>query len=215
MLNLDVFLTRLLPSVNGCPEPLARRALIDSAIEFCEETGVVRVTTDSVATQSGTSVYTVDIPTGQLVVNVQRAWYGSRELTAAPDSQVANVQAYISEAATDIGQEPIYFIEFMPGEVTLFPTPGASANGELVFRASTKPARSATSVENVLYEDWVEPIVSGALARLHATPDTPFFSASAAGYQASLFRLGINRARSEALRGRVRTSISVAPRAFC
>ena len=214
MLNIDVFLSRLMPSVNGCPEPLARQSVLDAAIEFCEETGVVRVTTDPTYLQAGTASYTVDLPTYQKVVTVQRAWYGPRELIAVPDSQVANVAAYVAEAPTDAAQEPVYFVESVPGEVTLYPTPGAGATAPVVFRASTKPMRSATLVENVLYEDWIDPIVAGAMARLHAIPDTPFFNPTASGYQASLFRLGINRARSEAIRGRVRTSVSVARRAF-
>jgi len=214
MLNLDVFLPRLLPSVNGCPEPLARQALLDSAIEFCEETGVVRVTTDPVTTLSGVASYDIDLPTNQKVVQVQRAWYGSRELIAAPASQVSAVAAYVSDPSDPLDQEPVYFHEATPGSINLYPTPGAEANANLVFRVSTKPARSATSMENVLFEDWAETLVAGALRRLHGTPDTPFFSDGAAARQHALFQLGISRARSEALRGRVRTSISVAPRKF-
>lgn len=214
MLILDVFLSRLMPSVPGCPEPLARQALLDSTIEFCEETGVVKVTTDPIGLQAGNAVYSVDVPMQQQVVTVQRAWYGTRELIAAPSAMVSEVEAYTGNAAPSTGQEPTHYLEFAPGEVSLFPTPGEGATAMLVFRATTKPTRSASSVENVLFEDWAEVIVAGALRRLHGTPDTPFSSDQLSMRQAGLFQLGVSKARQEALRGRVRGSMLIAHRAF-
>ena len=214
MLNIDVFLPRLLPSVTGCTEPLARQALIDSAIEFCEETGVVKVTTDPMPLASGVSAYTVDVPTQQAVVTVQRAWYGTRELTAAPLSMISESQMYTGSTQVATDQVPTHFAEYGPGEVSLFPTPGAGANALLVFRVTTKPTRSATSVEHALFEDWAEAIVAGALRRLHSVPDSPFFSDPLAMRQAGIFQLWISRARQEALRGRVRGSMLIAHRAF-
>ena len=212
MLNLDVFLPRLLPSVLGCPIPIAIQALLDSAIEFCEETAIVRVTTDPQLT-AGVAVYEVEVPIGQKVAITQRAWYGKRELLPALSSTVSNVDAYAFVAA-DPNQIPHSFLESAPGEITLFPAPGALATDLLTFRAATKPSRSATSVDNILFEDWAEAIVAGALKRLHAHPDTPYFSDGHAMRRSAEFQLGINRARAEAQRGRVRGSITTAPRSF-
>jgi hypothetical protein len=214
MLNLDVFLPRLLPSVTGCPVPLARQALIDSAIEFCEESGVVRGTTDPVTMIAGVATYDIDLPADLLTVQVLRAWYGTRELTPAPDSLITAVGAYIPDPNSGLGQEPIYFMASSPTEVTLYPAPGAGATDKLVLRVSTKPTRAAALVENLLYEDWAETLVAGALRRLHGTPDTPFFSDGAAARQNALFQFGIVRARAESLRGRVRSSLAVVGRAF-
>lgn len=212
MLNLDVFLPRLLPSVPGCPDPTARQALLDSAIEFCEETALVRITTDP-QVAAGVSVYEVEVPLGQKVAITQRAWYGRQELMPAMSSMVSNVDAY-TFVPSDPNQVPHSFLESAPGEITLFPAPGVLATGQVTFRAATKPSRSATSVADVLYEDWAEAIVAGALKRLHAIPDTPYFSDNHAIRRAAEFQLGINRARAEAQRGRVRGSITTAPRRF-
>ena len=212
MLNLDVFLPRLLPSAPGCPDPMARQALLDSAIEFCEETNLVRVTTDPQYT-TGAAVYEVDVPPSQKVALTQRAWYGKRELMPAMSSMVSNVDAYTLVTA-DPHQVPHSFLESAPGEITLFPAPGALATELLTFRAVTKPSRTATQVADVLFEDWAEAIVAGALKRLHSIPDTAFFSDSHAARRAAEFQLGINRARAEAQRGRVRGSITTAPRSF-
>ena len=212
MLNLDVFLPRLLPSVPGCSDPLARQALLDSAIEFCEETGVVQFTTDPQYTTSS-ATYTVTVPAGHKVALTQRAWYGKTELRPTLLSMINNVDAYTAEVS-DPHTAPHSFLESAPGEITLYPTPGALAVELLAFRVTTKPARDATQVEDVLFQDWAEPIVAGALRRLHATPDTPFFSDTHSMRRAAEFQLGVSRARAEAQRGRVRGSMTVAARAF-
>lgn len=205
---------RLLPSVPGCSDPLARQALLDAVIEFCEETQIVRVTTDPTYLTGGASVYTVDVPSGQRVVLTQRAWYGTTELAPMPASMIGSVSVFTGSDPADAAQFPRYFLESAPGEVGLYPTPGPLANELLTFRVATKPSRSASSVENVLFEDWSEAVVAGALMRLHAIPDTPFFSDGHAMRRAAQFQLAISRARSEAQRGRVRGSLTVATRAF-
>lgn len=205
---------RLLPSVPGCSDPLARQALLDAAIEFCEETQIVRVTTDPMFLAGGDATYTVGVPTDQRVVLTQRAWYGKTELRPAPSSAIGNIGVYVPATVTDQTQVPQFFIESAPGEISLYPTPGTLADELLTFRVATKPSRSAATVENVLFEDWSEALVAGALMRLHAIPDTPFFSDGHAMRRAMQFQLAISRARSEAQRGRVRGSLTVAPRRF-
>lgn len=212
MLSLDVFLPRLLPSVPSCPEPLARQALLDAAIEFCEETGVIQVTTDPQAPTGGTA-YDVDVPYGQSVVCTLRAWYGVTELTPCPQSVINNVDAF-SATAANTGAAPHSFLEFAPGEVRLYPTPSVSTDALITFRVSTRPTRTATQVDNALFENWAEPIVAGALRRLHAIPDTPFFSDTHAERRAIEFLVGVSRARAETQRGRIRGSMTTQPRAF-
>lgn len=213
MLSLDVFLPRLLPSVPGCTDPLARQALLDAAIEFCEQTQIVRVITDPQPVSADVASYSVDIPSSQRVTLVQHAWYGNRELKPAPSEIISNAKFY-NGTASGPDAVPAYFYEGAVGEVQVYPIPGSLANQSLVFRVATKPSRSATQVENVLYEDWAEAIVAGARERLHAIPDVPFSSANAMATAMALFNQGISRARSEAQRGRIRGSISAQPRSF-
>jgi hypothetical protein len=214
MVSINIFLPRLLPSVLGCSEPLALQALLDAAIEFCVETHIVRMTPDPRPIIPGVSAYEVDVPMQQRVALVQRAWYGKTALQPALSSMISNVDAYAPVAPPD-DQVPNSFFESAPGEVSVFPTPGSKADGQLVFRVATQPTRSATQVEDILFDDWVEAIVHGALKRLHMVPDTPFFSDVHASRRASMFQLEISRARAEAQRGRIRGSLTtVAPRSF-
>lgn len=215
MLSLDVFLPRLMPSLPGCPDPLVRQSLVDAAIEFCEETGLVRVTSEAQAAVAGQSAYDIDVPTQQRVCLTQRAWYGTRELIALPSASISSVLAYDTPAGADVLQgEPKFFFESAPGEISVLPTPKVSTAAMLTFRFTAKPTRAATQLDDRLFEDWVEALVAGALARLHAIPDQPFSSSAASSIRRAEFQFYIGRARSEALRGRVRSQISMSRNRF-
>lgn len=211
---LDVFLPRVLTSVIGCPDGLARQAVVDAAIEFCEETGIVRMMADTANTVPGVGTYDVYVPSGQRVALTQRTWYGTKELKPASSQQIDNVLAYAPgvDDATKSAGEPTSFYEIAPGEVAVFPIPLEIK--PLTFRVVTKPARAATQLEDVLFEDWVDAVVAGALARIQIIPDQPFSSPPLAQMNQAKFESMKGRARAEALRGRIRGSIFVAPRRF-
>ena len=216
MQALDVFLSRLLPSVNGCPDPLARQALIDAAIEFCEETQVVQVTSEPQGVTKAVGVYDLDMPAQQGVVVTLKAWYGVTPLQPAPITAVNSILAYVSSAGTDTPTlgTPAYFYEFSPAVIGVYPVPDSTAESMFSARVATKPLRSATQVEDVLYNDWVEAIVCGAKYRLHSMPEQ-FFSSDAKAAQAlAQFRGQVIRAKSAGLRGRVSSSLAVSPVRF-
>ena len=47
MISIDKFYSRVMPYVQGCPEPTASQAILDAAIEFCDKTNVMRQTLDT------------------------------------------------------------------------------------------------------------------------------------------------------------------------
>lgn len=217
MQSLDLFLSRLIPKVPGCPDPTARRALVDSAIEFCEETAIIQSTSDPQPMTAGVGVYSVDTVVQQRVVATLKVWHGTNQLQPAPADQVDAILAYVSAvgAATAVQGTPTVFYEFSPGQIGIYPVPDATA-AALPFsaRICTKPDRTATSVEDVLYHDWIEAIVAGAAARLQDTPGHAFSSPGTAQTERSKFWLDVSKATNIALRGRIRTSVSVRGRSF-
>ena len=50
MISIDSFFSRVLPYVVGCSEPMARQAVLDSAIKFCDQSNVIRQTVDAFST---------------------------------------------------------------------------------------------------------------------------------------------------------------------
>lgn len=212
MQQLDAFLSRLLPLVPSCPDPLARQALLDAAIEFCEETQIVQVTSEPQAVTEGLGVYDLDIGSQERVVATTKVWYGTASLSPAPLIHVNAILAYVDSAGGTAAPRgtPQVFYEFAPGSIGIYPVPKDMQANMLSARVTTKPKRTATQLNDILFDDWAETIVAGAKARIVAIPGQ-FFSANPAKDELA-FRVGISKAKGIAIRGRTLSSLTVTQR---
>jgi hypothetical protein len=210
---LDAFLPRLMPQVMGCSEPLAVQALLDSAIEFCEETNIVQVVTDPSPMAEGVSQYDIDLPSQTEVARVLKVWSGARVLTQIEPVTAENLLLYNSPvgAAVAVLGAPLSAVVEESGTVTVYPTPDSvtAANEMLSFRVAVKPTRSATSVPDELYKSWAEAVVSGALFRLASMNGQTFSSDKVAKAGFERYRYFVNRAHIEANRGRLAGPLGV------
>lgn len=216
MKSLDLFLSRLIPKVPGCPDSAAREALVDAAIEFCEETTLVQFTSEPQPVSAGIGVYDVDVPSQQVVAVTLKAWHGARRLVPAPADQIDDILAYVASAGTETAPQgdPRYFYEVSPGQVAIYPVPELALANGFSARIATKPTRDATALDDLLYTDWVEAIVAGAAARIHGTPGQSASSPAEAQLQRAKFWADVSKATNIALRGRIRSSIAVRGRPF-
>lgn len=209
MIPLSAFFPRLLPSVIGCPEPLAQQALLDSAIEFCGRSLAVTTTLDAVTLREGLASFEVETPTDTTIAQVLNLWFDGRELEASP---------YVDATAmsTSNGDPRFFYGEDIDEifNITLMPAPDRTVRSGVIVRAALKPTRSATTVHNVLFERYAPAIVDGALAILMSIPDQSFSDEAKALLMTSRARAGANNARIDASHGRVQSSMSVKMRAF-
>lgn len=214
MQTLDVFLPRVLMKATGCSDPLARQAVLDSCIEFCEETHIVQFTSGPMPVVTGVMSYELDVPQDQEVAATLKVWYGTRQLFPATPDQIDTILAYVDSAGgqTPPTGEPSTFFEYAPGVIAIYPAPNQTANNMLSARAASKPTRTATTVDDLLYKDWVEPIVGGALTRICSVPNQFFSSDAMAAQGMGQFRYGVNRASAIRRRGRISASMSVSAR---
>ena len=216
MKALSVFFPYVLPYVMGCPKATVRRALVDAAIEFCETTQLVQQTLDVADTEQGNVECALFPPRYQAVAMPLKVWFKGNLLSPAADAHVQAVQTYNAEP---VGVEittgdPREYFALGANKLGLYPVPESTEAGTITVRAALKPTRSATQLEDVLFEDWAEVIAAGALMRLHQTAGQPWSDAVQAVARERAFRVGMNRARIEASRGRTRGELRVTPRAF-
>ena len=209
--QLTDFLSRLIPMVPGCPQPVALQALRDAAIDFCERTMIVRHVTDPVTVRPGEPTYDIDLPSESAVVRVLNVWYGGSRLELAPAQTVTAHGAYV--IGGDLGSPTAAYV-LEPATVRLFPVPDARQDRALIVQAATKPTRTAKSVAAILFDDWAEAIVGGALARLAVMPGNSFSNPDMAALGASQFLAGVNAAKLEARKGRVVGDVRVIGRTF-
>lgn len=203
---------RLAPYVTGVAEPLAFQALVDSAIQFCEETGVLRLTTDPVQTLAGQATYDLDLPAGTELSRVLKVWLDGVPVYATADAMIDDPRGFSTQVANPTGA-PRAAPVIEAGSITLVPAPGLSGQ-DLVVRAAMRPTRSARVLSDELFNRWCDGVVSGAIYRLATVPAQPFSDPAQAQRAEGMFWQQVNRARVQANRGQMGGPLSVKQRPF-
>lgn len=211
MKSVNSFLPYVMPFVMACPKTVARRAVIDSAIEFCERSGIVRQTLDPVSVYANQPYIDLSAPGQQDVAMVLRAWYRGAEMQPAALAHVNAVQAWRQDVpgVTLRTGDPSEYFESAGRQLGLYPVPAADLASAITVRVSLRPKRAATQLDDVLYDNWVEAIAAGALLRLHGTPGQAYTDMAQASRRQSEFLAAAGRARGEAERGRTRGEVRV------
>lgn len=208
MKPITSFLPRVLPYTPGCSEPLVLMALADAAIEFCERTLVIQRKLPSLSTQAGQSVYELDLPPQQSVAVITRVWVAGQPL-----GSVAAEHAHHSTLPS--GTPTSFFTSAQDGVLELLLAPVPTETGQPIeILASLSPVRGATELDDVLLENWAEPIASGALVRLLTMPNQTFSDVATAAMMNQRFERQVSIARIESRHGRVAGTVNMALRAL-
>lgn len=171
-------------AVPGCPEPLISDAIIDAAIEFCRRTRAV--TEDvSVTTAAADATYPLDTSAGT------RAW---RVLRVERDTVPLNKSSKpVFDANPHLradGTASHYYLE--DDTLTLGPVPEVVET--LDVSVVVEPVLGATTIPDVLYNDWRRVVAAGAKAILLAIPKTEWQSLSDAAIELAAFNSGVEDA---------------------
>lgn len=201
------FYPRLAAYVMGCPEPTMAQALVDASIAFCDDSMAIRHRLDAFTTFPGEAFYGMDAPAQQTISRVLDVWVNGGRLAATVADEV-------NDGSSSRGSPSTFYSRRNDSqlELVLYPTPDATLN--VTAEVALRPLRSATSLENDLFDLWMDAIITGAMSRIYAIPDQPFSSPKLA--QENLFmatRLS-SKARVDASYGRIRGSGSVRMRPF-
>lgn len=209
VIELSKFYPRLIPSVVGCPEPLAQQALLDSAISFCDQSLAVTANLDPITIPVGINAVELEPPTDTTVAQILYVWYDKNLLNAVPFGQFTGIYR-------PNGSPVDYTIEYIDEVVNLmvYPAPEKQIKNGCVVRCALRPTRDATKVHDILYQRYAEGIVAGAQAVLCAMPDQPWTDYARAMQMGVLARAKANQARADMMFGRVQASMTVQMREF-
>jgi len=216
MSTLNDFLNDVMPDVSGCTVDIAKHAIRNACIEFCEKSLILQRDHDPVTVVAGIVDYDFDPPANNLVTRIMRAWYKANELTAvAPDSiRSSEVYNRLFSGANVVRTDPTSILQKDERTFSLYGIPKDTVANGLTMRVALKPTRAATTVEDVLLEDYAEIIAAGAKARLMMSPNKPYTNPQLAVGHMELFRQGTNVARQRAYRGHVRADLRVSLRSI-
>lgn len=193
--GMDLFLPDVLVSVDQCPKSAALLAIRHACIRFCESTHIdVRDLAD-ITIVPGTAVYDIAPPTGFDVASAISLRYPSNPepLTPITMQQLDAIPAWEQAVGA-----PRYSVFLSPTTVRVWPTPavGVAVPDPMVCVAAVKPTRAGAQVEEVVYRDYYETIVAGALARLQMMAGKPWTNPQLAAVASQMFMRGISEAKA-------------------
>jgi hypothetical protein len=217
LISIDKFLPLLAPLCPEAPETLTRQTIARSAQEFCRRTNILQdIATASAREQVGE--YSVDLPNTQVQVNqllgvafrdTPMRLVGSQDVTLpmALRGEVDGVQVLygLPQAA--------YFKTPSGDTFWLYPVPDVTTVGALTVRASFAPKLTATSLDDILFNEYADAVVNGAAFRLGSMPRQPWTNPNASQYGA-VFEREVLKAKRDASMGRVKSTLAVQPRHF-
>lgn len=160
----------VLPEVTGAATELVEFYVREAATEFLRKTGILKVEIDPIALTAEVPTYDVDVPSGYGVARLEDLWLGEQPLFPRSTDQLA--QMY-SNWQTVEGL-PLYYFNEDPLTVRLVPVPDRSDYDNVTGWAVLKPLRTATGVEDWIFEDWVDVIAAGAKSMLMAMKQKPW-----------------------------------------
>lgn len=200
MASLDLFMSRLMVWVPSCPRPLAEQSLLDTAIDFCRETSVVRYTVGPATVAPGSPSYALPLPAQVRLSRILWATYQGRQLPL--------VDSTPSDGATGA---PSQLASVNRTTVEVYPAPAQIDPLALVVHVAVEPTRSATQLPDELLDDWCDAIVAGAVSRISYIPDQPFTNPTVAIEATMRYRQQLNRAKADAGGPRVVSNSRVRP----
>ncbi|SOD42370.1 phage adaptor protein [Nitrosovibrio sp. Nv4] len=192
------FYDLIIPDVPGCPFAAADIALRQSAITFCEQSLAYKATHGDIAVTSGTASYAFVPPAQAVIHTITYAQFDDDELRITGESGI-----HIADWRNETGT-PEYI---MGGATSLTLVPEPDVSGTLTMIVALKPSVDATGVDDLLFNEYREAIVHGALSRLMLSPKKPYSSAQLAAYHAQQFTIKTAAAGMRAARNYTRSPL--------
>jgi len=170
---LSDFLPQVLPSVLHCPQLLARNAVLEAAIEFCERTWVDQYDVPAISSIALTPSYVLAPRTNTEIVEVIDVRYDGKHIdpTSRAELDLANPDI---EWQAETGEVKAYIVDPPYSTIRLVDAPADAITDGLKVRVALRPTHTATAVEDLLYFKHLQAIAAGAKAILYGMPDKPW-----------------------------------------
>lgn len=215
MIQLSKFENLVLTEVLHCPGPTVTHAVKQSIINFAEETWIfsksfnITVLADDI---DSTLNDAVDIDVGQYVTD--------KFVIAVSDFLINGAPWRLKYLA--IEDETSYIRSLRDTDEKLFSFPDNStvrvheltAGQELFLTVVYKPTYDIVEIDDILYNDWVEPIIAGAKMRLMSIPGQPWTEGGLSVYYRSIANRGMSEAKRKVQKNYTKAPGHVNWRAF-
>jgi len=206
--SYEVFLPEVMPYVHDVPEIVAVQAIRNACIEFCEETHYLQENLDPITGIKDIGLYDLDAnDSNYKVVEIMQAYYGDQLMI--PKSQEQLNQIYRTSNWETLSGNPYYYFRTRAGEIRLVTKPTVTEANKLNVKAAIAPKRASTTVDEEMFERFLEYISYGARARLYNTPNQPYYDPKTDMEYTKRFYDATNEVRTRVYKGLTRTAVNI------
>lgn len=207
--SLDVFLPHILSDVPDCPEPVAFNAIRSALIDLCDTALVWREAIEPIRLVPGEAVYDIDTPgQARVATIIDVVGYDSRVIMPTDREWLFRFDPLWESRSGRVN----WYTQPDPETIRFVRVPERSEN--IIVHCAFAPSRTGVTVPAYLYEQNLEAVRYGALARLMAQPSKAWSNLKVAGDYARWAKAAICNSRIEVTKGRVRSSTTVQSRPF-
>jgi hypothetical protein len=203
-INISEFKNLVAPDVLPCPDPIVNRETLTCILDFCKKTNILQ------------RDFQIDIEDDEIDEDMQNSLEFDISEFANDLRPVSLLELMVDAngyvpVARNIRNTGSHFQGRNDERVKYFWIPNnhsirifdmAASNSKVWMNISVKPLRNATVVDEELFEDWSEAIVSGAKSQLMAQPGKDWTDEAMSEYYRRVYRKYISQAKAYIERGR-------------
>lgn len=217
--TLTTFKAYITPDVLPCPDIIVERELIRAIQEFCIKSQILRKNLqfdledhDAIDSTLQNSI-DIDISTdlaNYRIVSLIR--YNLDGIDYIPkQKEFVNTASYF-DTMEQYSSGVKYF--YVVDDTTLRIYDMVSADADLWIECAVKPLDTVSSVDDVLFDDWLDAITAKAKSRILMMPSKVWSDPKAAAAYHSEYKRELSKARMEVLKQKTNNSQELYPQAF-
>ncbi len=197
---ITTFTDKVREDLPGCPYPLITDAVISTLIRFCREAEVWRYKLDNVDLTISTAEYTFSPPAGTRIHRILNV--SDSNGVSLTEKNEGWLDENVTNWRTDESDTLTYYASPETGTILVVSVPEADVTGGLTnIRVLLIPTRDATTVDDILYNDYRDEIVFGVKAWLMRMPNKSWTDKESAKEYEGWFMAGIKKAYDHVNKG--------------
>lgn len=168
MANVSDLLRYVLPDVPGCPIVMVENAILTAAIEFCDKSLYWTYDHDPITVVANVPEYELSLPDdSQLIQILDTAKLNNKDISQRTRVWLNN---NVTNWQTLTQNQPEHFYIQRPWVIRLVGIPMVTSINGLVLEIALKPTPTATTLPDVVFNEWFEAISYGARSKLMEMP---------------------------------------------
>lgn len=209
IVTLDAFVPQVVVELPECPEPVAVSEVRNAIISLCDEALVWQEDLDPLVLIPGQSQYDLDTPAAARTATILDVYSNQvRKITPVTREWLFRFDPLWNQRLGTVS----WYYQPDPDTIQFIRVPDSDIS--VYIHCAFAPTRTGNQVPAYIFEQYLETIKYGAWGRLMSQPMKPWTNPKLAADYLRLFGAGVEAARVEVTKGRVRSDTTIQMKPF-